>query len=910
MKSMSKRIVDAYFQAIVDHPRSILGVFAFLAVVSGILLTRLTISTDRTELGGADTPHTRRYVQVVQKFGSPLTAVVVLSGNKLSSLRKAGDELARIYAENPLVREVFYKVDLGFFKNHGLLFLDIKEFAPLFNLIDQLDLNRFKSVSNMSEFVLASNTLLSEILSGKIVVPSAYEKQSIDGLKRALSELRSFARTDLRKKLDEIETQRKKLIPASLVPQNYGLDDNGYLVNNDGKLPHLLFLVVQPKVTTSGEKEMAAFTNFLRSEGREVARRHGLAVGVTGMPAIITDEMSVVFKDLVNNVGLSVVLILLLFLFSFRSVRATILVFLPLGIGLLFTTAFGVLAWKSLTLISAYFAGVLFALGIAYAIHILSRYDEASLRGLSSKDAALEALRGAGGGIFTGATTTAAAFYAIGLSDFFGFSQLGILAGTGVLLMMVTAFMVLPPALMLWRGKKTHKPLGSNYSDRILSRFIRPWAPAILIPSALLFCVGAWGFAHTHFDYDPFKLLPQSAESIVYYHRLRNRSGFASELNIATATSIDEAERKRLAFEKLGSVARVDSVSLFVPPGQKEKIAYIRKLKAARREAIHELALHFRNVLKRLRPLTPNALSDALIKTSDILDDGAEAARRIHRKEASYLFAVKEEVENLSKKIAKELDADYLMRLQKIWFNQLSVGFDLLDKNLGATPIDLDNLPESIRKRFISRTMNPRLLALYIYPKGLVGSRDFLRRFVRECRSVDPQVTGFPVTHFENGTVIKRSFVQSVFYAAALVFLLVLIGMRSFWNCLIALIPLAVGMGWTVAVMTIFGIKFNFINVVAIAIIIGSGVDFGVHLMHRYLQERSLAVALRQTGGAVLLSALTTIVGFSSLILARHSGAASLGLLLTIGIVSCVLSALMVFPAAMSLLKPNGPKND
>jgi hypothetical protein len=299
--------------------------------------------------------------------------------------------------------------------------------------------------------------------------------------------------------------------------------------------------------------------------------------------------------------------------------------------------------------------------------------------------------------------------------------------------------------------------------------------------------------------------------------------------------------------------------------------------------------------------MTSKDLASTFAAVAEAIEDGWYAAKTAGRKEAPALKAMSEEVEHFSKEAQKQLDPAFVTLFQKHFLDVFTQGLRLLYANLQTSAIDVDKLPESVRNRFVAKVKGQHVFALYIYPKGNVGDRAFLTQFVKECRTVDPGVTGFPVTHFENGTIIQRSFILSSIFAGLLVFLLVLIDFRSFTRTLVALIPLIIGTAWMIGMMYLLNIDFNFVNVVVLAMIIGSGVDFGVHLMHRYVQEGNVSVSMRQTGGPVFLAALTTLVGFGSMVFARHSGAASLGLLLTIGTVSCVLSAIVVFPAALSL---------
>jgi hopanoid biosynthesis associated RND transporter like protein HpnN len=901
MKIFLTRVVEGLYRAILSHPKTVLVLAGIITIAAGLVLPKVNITTDRASMVKGDSPYMRRYSEVSSLFGNPLTGVVVLSGNDREKLHAAADEMVATYRQSTHVRDVFHRVDLSFFETHGILYLPTKNVQLLGRLMEQIELDRLSGARNMGEVIARLTSYLRDVFNAKIDLGKRTRDDNSAILLRAVEEFKRYSQMNLKKELANLIEVKERFSPYQLVPKNYGLDDKGYIASNDDRLPHLLYLMVQPASQSTDERDVNKFTHYLRDTGRRLGKKHGVSMALTGMPAIITDEMTAVHLDVKDMVVSSVICILVLFLIAFRSLRGTILVFLPLVVALVWTVAFGVLWYHKLTLISAYFAAVLFGLGIAYDIHILARFDELRSAGTSAYDSALGALRGAAPGVFTGATTTSAAFFAIGLSEFFGFAQLGVLAGTGVLLMMVTALALLPVMLMLWRGPRAPRPLGGAAMESLYKVVIRPAAIWVVIVAVLFAAFGGWAVTRIKFNFDSYSLLPQSAESIVNYKKVLKRSKFSAELNITTASSLEEAEVKRKAFAKLPTVQRVDSISVYVPADQELKLKALRKVWQKHGATLKALLSHYEALNRNPTPMTTKDLADTFAAVAEVIEDGWYAAKTAGRKEAVALKAMSEEVDHFSKQALKQLDPAFVTVFQKHFLEVFTQGLRLLHANLQTAIIDVDGLPESVRNRFVAKVKGKHVFALYIYPKGNVGDRQFLKQFVKECRTVDPSVTGFPVTHFENGTIIQRSFVVSSILAGILVFILVFVDFRSITRTLVALIPLVIGTAWMIAMMYLLHIDFNFVNVVVLAMIIGAGVDFGVHLMHRYVQEGNVSRSMRQTGGPVFLAALTTLVGFGSMVFARHTGAASLGLLLTIGIVACILSAIVVFPAALSL---------
>jgi hypothetical protein len=206
----------------------------------------------------------------------------------------------------------------------------------------------------------------------------------------------------------------------------------------------------------------------------------------------------------------------------------------------------------------------------------------------------------------------------------------------------------------------------------------------------------------------------------------------------------------------------------------------------------------------------------------------------------------------------------------------------------------------TVRGRYLSADGSS--YAVIAYPKGDIGQRDFFERFVADVLSVDPDATGHPVTHLDFTHKIHRGFAQATAFAAIAVLLLVLLDLRRLRELGIAVAPVVVGGGWTALFIWATGIEFNYASIMALPILIGCGVDFGINLAHRARQEESARRAVRTTGKAIGISAATALLGFGTLMLSDHWGAKSLGIILVFGIAACLVAALVVMPALVERL--------
>ncbi len=246
-----------------------------------------------------------------------------------------------------------------------------------------------------------------------------------------------------------------------------------------------------------------------------------------------------------------------------------------------------------------------------------------------------------------------------------------------------------------------------------------------------------------------------------------------------------------------------------------------------------------------------------------------------------------------------------LTQFQNALFSDIGDTFTAL-KNQDATGrIRSDDLPPALRNRFIGVTGK---YLLQVYPKKDVWQRENQEEFVRELRTVDPDVTGTPVQLFEYTTLLKDSYEEAAWYALGAIAILVFIHFRSLVAVVLALLPVAIGAAWMAGLMGVFEIPFNPANIMTLPLVIGIGVTNGIHILNRFVEESTPAILGKSTGKAVLVSGMTTVAGFGSLILAKHKGIASLGFVMSVGVTTCMLAALTFLPALLNLLMRVGWK--
>jgi predicted RND superfamily exporter protein len=369
------------------------------------------------------------------------------------------------------------------------------------------------------------------------------------------------------------------------------------------------------------------------------------------------------------------------------------------------------------------------------------------------------------------------------------------------------------------------------------------------------------------------------------------RSGFAA---VSSADSVDDLRRRQEAFRRLPTVSSVDSALLLVPDDQEEK-----------RKIIGDFA-------PLVAPITigrPTSVAlDRLMAALETLKRRFDlaAAEAPPGDLQRQLREVGDDVGRLLGRVRarpRDVSEPALTLLQQQLYRDFVRSFQRLQANLTPGPVGLADVPDEVRRRFVS---DEGQFLLQVYPAVNIWDREGARRFVTDLRSVDPAVTGHAVITYEAIRIMERSYKQGTLLALLLVSVLTWLMLRRVLDTALALLPLGLGLVWTVGLMYAFGLPFNLSNIFGLPLIIGSAAEYGLNLVVRYSEGRAHGGPLiaRSTMMAVLVNGLTTVVGFGSLMMADHRGIFGLGLLLTLGTGAAMLAALVVLPVLLQQIGP------
>ena len=619
-------------------------------------------------------------------------------------------------------------------------------------------------------------------------------------------------------------------------------------------------------------------------------------VGVTGQEALRTDEMAIAVRDMSWASWISVAGVWLLIFLFFRSMGRTFIRMIALLIGMCWTFGWTTLFIGHLNILSVVFAPLLIGLGDDYIAHWFARLEEEEREpGISPQAAILRVGTRAGPGIITAGASAALSFLPFLLTDFKGLRELGLITGVGILLNVLADLIVLPVLSLFFRPSVELLRRQDTLDTRDLLRVSRRQAFWLLLGTALLCVYGGWHGLRVGFDLNPLHLQAIGTESVEWEERLRQHAKGSIIYAATLAYSADEVAKKTAAFQALPTVEKVQSVFSLLPEQQEHKLP-----------RLHAMLADFpavRPMAGESQPLDLPGLMDILARIRFKMDDAQAEQWGARRPVIAQIATVRALTEDIGAALQQHpaRSAAALGDYQRLFQQDLLDLLDLLAQGSRASLMRIGDIPRQVQDRFLLQNQ----YLLRIYPREDIWEREPRDRFVRELRSVDAQVVGDVMTLHGFTDDFQRASIEAAMYALLAIFLLLILTFRDWRLSLLASLPLLVGTLLTFGVMGLAGIQFNPANTVFLPIIVGVGVEYGIVILHRWQEGTMLPGHLPlSTGKGVILAALTTTVGFGSLIICRHRGIFSLGFLSVVGSVFVLAAAVLLVPAVLSGMTP------
>lgn len=823
-------------------------------------INNLGFNTDTTQMLSPDLPFQVNRFRLNEAFPEDATAIMlVVDGETPEQISQAAAELAqRLNRDKEHFESAIIPTDNAFFKQQALLFLSLDE-------LDDLS----KKLTDAQPFIgyLAQHYNLEGLL--EII------RQALEEKDKSLP----MNLTPLLTAIDDTIERRLNQNPRYLSWQNLLAD---HRLNTESKRS---IVIAKPKLIFTDIMPADFALSAARSVSQSIMQENpAVRIRITGETALQHEELETVSEGAIISGILSLLLVCASLWLSFRSVKLLLTTLIALIMGLILTAGFATLAVGHLNILSVAFAVLYIGLGVDYATHLCLRYRECRAAGMNNEGAITESINSIGFSLFLCALTTAIGFLGFIPTDYSGVSELGIISSAGMFIALGLSLSIVPALLKVMPLGKT-APFRSSQLSSAIAHFPFRHAKAIKIASILLAIASAAILTQLEFDSSTFNLRDPSRESASTFKELlssRNESPYSLT---GLADSLEEADRRAEALRALPSTHEALTLSSFVADDQEDKLY-----------RIEELDMILGAQLKQFgKPLLANDQRDAAIRFAVTLQkaiDEATTAVPIPVLE-TLLARINSYIEFADRQA--EPDAEYNQLEQNI-LGLLPYTMQRLSISLTAQAYNLEDLPPYITDHWQSKT---GLYKIMITPEKNLNIASHREAFVNDVQSIDNSVSGLPIIDKASGDAIILSFVEAFACAFAAIVVLMLIITKNIRDTLLMIGSLLLATLLTGAVNVLLNNPFNFANIIALPLLMGMGVDSGIHVVHRLHSHWSNGVDLLQSSTArgVLFSSLTTLCSFSSLAFTPHPGTSSMGLLLAIGISFTIICTLIVLPA-------------
>jgi hopanoid biosynthesis associated RND transporter like protein HpnN len=842
----------------------------------------LEFDMSRSNLVGSGKRYHELYQQYKTNFNVRDDTVVVVESEDPEKNRQFVERIgAKLEAERELFADVFYKGDLKLLGPKALLFLDEPTLEQLHATLQEFRpfIVNFSRATNLNS--------LFTLVNHQFRTATREQSAQTDSLIKAIPALQRII------DLGGDSLHRAGTPPSPGVTALFGAGDKAqeeqYITFNKGRI----YLV---NARTGRQDQSLEGVRRLRElVSKTLAEVPGVNVGLTGEAVLELDEMAQSQKDSTLATIISLVTCALLFIVSYRETGRPLKATAALIIGVGYTIGFTTLAVGHLNILTITFFPILIGLAIDFAVHLITRYEEELRKGESPYNALQRAIVNTGQGIFTGCFTTAGAFFAMGFTDFKGIREMGIITGAGMILSLIPMVTFLPALILRGKQNKLDQQFHPHKSAR--ARLERIWLDrpvTVVVLVVLLTLASIVPARNVYFDYNLLHMQSAGLPAVEFEHKLINSSSKSVLFAAVIAPSKEEALALETKLTNLPTVATVDSMAKFLVGDQRRKMQLIGEIK----EEVSTI---------RFAPVDPDPvnvddLSRTLWSLHGYLGLALEEVEKQNQADLQqHLSSLRAAIERFRRDMLsgeRRQVAAKLGAYQRALFDDLRETFQAIRTQDNSSPLTEESLPQNLRSRFIGTN---GLHLLQVYPKEDIWQRKHQETFLRDIRTVAPDATGTPVQLFEYTTLLKNSYIEAAYYSLGAIVILVFIHFRRISAVFLSLLPVGIGTLWTCGLMGILDVPFNPANIMTLPLVIGIGVTNGIHILNRFAEEHNPSILSRSTGKAVIVSALTTIAGFGSLIPAKHQGIQSLGIVMSLGVAMCMIVAVTFLPAILML---------
>jgi predicted RND superfamily exporter protein len=933
----------------------------------GVTVTQLQLRTSRSDLMDPTSKFAKTWKQYSDTFGAEndLMVVVETPSPNANLIRAVIDDLGeRLQREPEMFGNVLSRVNLTAMRRKALQFLNPQELQKTASRVQTYDRVVQGQNWDLIRAETLANTLRNQLANAQQdgVVPEATYRS----VERFATSISTYVHNAIETGKVEKNAFKSPLPDLMQIAADQKLTDdaNAYILNDDATVGVIQVSVVPRQKDPNFSPSTAAIVR-LRELIAEVKKTHepdagDLKLSLTGIPALEHDEMHSTSVDM-RNAGIVAFFVVggMLFL-AFRGIRHPMLALLTLVVALSWTFGAATLVLGHLNIISVCFAVFLIGLGIDFSVSFINGYLTLRQELYEIPEALRETAETTGSGILTSAITTALAFSTAMVTGFPGLAELGLISAMGVLLCALSTFIFLPALIALSDAEYDVEALPQPFSPIMLRRVLVAWPlVSIGLGAAGLAFFASQAFRYSdgtircRVAYNPnlIELQDPNAEAVRAERRLEASGAESVLYAVSVANSWEEAVDLRQKFLKLPSVARVsDGASKLPDPPDSRSLQIIQSLQ--------QRASSIPKSVPSITPASHIAVGQSVDRLYAVV---SKSSNPTAKKAAAALDTFLNDLtQTPGRKSAAILTAynDMVARWLIMEYSEIASADNF-------SPVGLKDLPKEIKNRYVRVDNNQQQhWALRVYPKANVWNGDDLSAFVDQLRTVDPHVTGVPVQNLESAGRMQSTYASIGLYALAVISLILLtnylrpgqklltilppiavaafigytlfkrngtidptllvmiclglvvfiaavLDYRNLRDTILTLVPALAGGVLMFGVMALFGLELNPVNLIALPLVFAIGIDNGIYLVSdcrkQIARGNSTFEPSADTLSSVIVTSLTSIVGFGSLAIAAHAGMFSIGVLLALGVASSLVVSLVLMPPLLVLVARHQP---
>ena len=841
----------------IHYPRWVIAGAIVIAIASAwYAATHFSVTTDINQLISSNSPGRQRELAFEKAFPQFDVIVAVIDAPTPELAQEASAALVtRLAPQKNFFRSIEEPQGGSFFAQNGLLFESADQLGP--------QMTMFSQAQRLVQVLAADPSLRGVIRAlqyGLLGVQSG--KLKLDDM---IWPLTLAANT-----LDQVNANK----PASFSWQ-------ALVQGHEPQSADLMrFLKIQAVLDYSELQPGLKASSAIRQTVADLnlASAYRARVRLTGPVPMNDDEFATIKENAALNAVLTIAVVLFILWLALRWWRIIFAVFVSLAVGLAVTAALGILMVGALNLISVYFAVLFVGLGVDFGLQFSVRYraERHEVDGLY--ESLLHAGRRAGAPLTLAALATAAGFLAFLPTAYKGLSELGLIAGVGMLIAFLTSITLLPALLCRLKSPSEPNQLGYKFLAPV-DEFLERHRVPILIVTALVILGASPLLYWLRFDFNPMHLRNTKVESVATYLQLENEQGSTTNDIVALEPTLAAADQVAAKLRAQPQVSRVTTLSTFIPDHQDEKLPLIKEAAETLNPALSPATVS---------PPPTDAEDIAIINStvtalnkfaSEAPGPGADAAKRLATA-----------MDTLAKS-----DQGARQRAELAFVQPLKTALGNLRNLLNAQQVTRDNLPQDLVNQWITKDGQARL---EIAPSGNENDNTTLRTFARDVQNVEPNATEGPISILEARRTIITAFLEAGAWALLSIAVILWITLRRLGDVLLTLIPLLVAGVVTLEICVLIDMPLNFANIIALPLLLGVGVAFKIYyiMAWREGQTRLLQSVLTR---AVTFSACTTATAFGSLYFSSDPGTSSMGKLLAISLLTTMTAAALFQPVLM-----------